>query len=419
MGMKWMQRLLWPTVSGGTPEPGLYHYREERDGRVRRYHLRIDADGAGVLTVDARGLCRLSPVGVMMAQGLLGGEAPASLGARVARAFRGRSVDAIHDDLRDLQATLKRLSLGRAGAVRDLDGIGASPFARSLSAPLCADVEVGTLQAGRAVVDRLRAIGVPQVVWVLGDEPAPEHLPELVERAEDQGLICGLRTRASALPLALLERAIEAGLDHLDLLFLPEAELHAAWLGEGDREAAGRNLALAREAEIGAPAVVALRPGEDEPAAAIEALRSFGFRQAAFHALLDPEGEAGRALPQLAVDLEEALTAAGFPGQWGPPHAVPAAAHPKAARRGPRTVGEVTVRVLAGGEILPPTGAPNPVGNLLGESWARLWQAPAFTPWREASEAPERCPTCPGLEICEGGCPAEAGSWASSGEVRS
>ena len=47
--------------------PGLYHYDRQGNGERSRIHLRIDADGSGLLLVNANRVIRLNPTAAFMA----------------------------------------------------------------------------------------------------------------------------------------------------------------------------------------------------------------------------------------------------------------------------------------------------------------------------------------------------------------
>jgi MoaA/NifB/PqqE/SkfB family radical SAM enzyme len=273
---------------------------------------------------------------------------------------------------------------------------------------------VASLASGRAIVDRLRSVGVPHVVWVLeGSEPAG-HLPELVERAEDHGLVCGLRARASDLPAQALEGAIAAGLDHVDLLFGGADTRHAEIFGQDDLGHLRAHLEAVRGEMLGCRAVVPLPTEERHLSIAdlVDGVVARGFGTAAFFFLVaaTPEPEAvGALLRQWSVDLERALEVTRLPGEICVPEQVAAEGWRAQARRGPRTIGEATVGVTGEGLVLPPEGPATPAGNLIGERWDRIWAAPVFSAWREAGAEPERCGVCPGLEACRRGCLADPG----------
>jgi radical SAM protein with 4Fe4S-binding SPASM domain len=74
------------------------------------------------------------------------------------------------------------------------------------------------------------------------------------------------------------------------------------------------------------------------------------------------------------------------------------------------------VRVEADGTVYAPRGPGIACGNLLKQRWARIWQHPAFRRHRLGEAAPGRCPTCPGLALCDGGCVKDPSGWSDDTE---
>jgi radical SAM protein with 4Fe4S-binding SPASM domain len=99
---------------------------------------------------------------------------------------------------------------------------------------------------------------------------------------------------------------------------------------------------------------------------------------------------------------------------WAPP--VAADSNDAAAAlicAGPRCTGDVTIRVEPDGAVIPPRGPWRIAGNLLHDEWETIWGRPAFRIYRERMAKPKTCPICPGLAICESGCPADPDGWTS------
>jgi len=46
-----------------------------------------------------------------------------------------------------------------------------------------------------------------------------------------------------------------------------------------------------------------------------------------------------------------------------------------------------------------------PLGNILKDSWKKIWNHPICQKVRERKYVPEKCHECPSLNICGGGCP--------------
>lgn len=402
--------------------PGLHHYfRELDEGQVVRYHLRVENDGAGLLICNATAAARLSPTGVLIAHQLLKGEKDeGGLVAVLRRTFRGGTAQSWRADIARVDALLDELAEpgGRYPLV-NLDDPHATVHRRMLCAPLSAVLEPGGVEARRGLMDRLWKAAVPQVILLAGADPS--HLVELVEHAEDIGLIAGVRGTASVLGRdGLLEEMALAGLDHLGVLYAG-AEWHDDLLGEGDFEAAEELLQAAQAAEVCPVAVVPLTV----PTVAHFDVVARSAKQLGVSALMvfaiasreaSPEEDAvlpQRALRQAAVTAEEIADRYDLdliwtaPLEWSPEQPLKTQ-----VRAGPRAAGDASIRVAANGDIRVPQGPPEVVGNLAEMSWSSIWAHPAFRAYREATEPPERCPVCPLLTVCNAGCPAEPATWS-------
>lgn len=397
----------------------IHHYVREVDGQVARYHLRIERDGAGLLLANATAALRLSPSGVVIARRLLEGAGAGEVAAHVARAFRGAARRKVEEDVARVTQALDAL-VTRADRypLRDMDGPETSVYRRTLSAPLRADVGG---DAGGEVDRVLRALwnaGVPQVVFAIPDQAARERATRWVELAGDLGMITGVRARASI--LGRPGDLAAAGLDYAEILWAGNAAgVHDAIAGDGDFAALEVLFADVRGIELCAAAWVPLiGPTFDDLDEIAEAAVSHGARAMTVAAIVaeDPEqggALAARALPQAAALAEEVAERLGVAVTWAPPtEREPAISIAAQVLRGPRSVGDASVRVTTDGAVLPPTGPATPAGNILRESWDVVWGRAPFRGFREATDDPSRCDTCPGLASCGIGCPRDPSTWA-------
>ena len=416
-----LKRALFPAEAGGAPiAPGLHTFSREIDGRIARYHLRVEADGYGTLIANVMHAVRLAPSGVVLAYGLLRGDEPAAQ-RQVARAFRGASHARVAEDLTEVRKLVEEMGLGRgAYPIRALDG-DATLSRRALAAPLVADVVPGELADTLEVLRRLWDAGVPQVVLAPAGTARTAHLPRLVERAEDLGLVCGLRARATDLAgTDLLDGVAMAGLDHLDLFCASAAAAsHDAIFGAGDRQRAIETIAACHALELCPTAVTPLLATTldemDQIAAELARLRVPAWTIFAI-------AEAGRgggqvlgdaALRQAAATAEELADHFDLNLVWAPAcERDPGVPLADQARRGPRVSGSAGVRVEADGSVGPKDGRARAAGNLLRDPWKKIWAHDAFRAWRESTDEPAPCDACPGLLACAAGCPADPATWA-------
>lgn len=405
-----------------TVPPGLHHFFRVADGALSRFHLRVEPDGHGLLIANASLAARLSPAGVLMAHGILNGQADETILRTLAQTFRGVGRYDQERDLLQVRALITDLALpGEEAPVLNLDDAAWVESPRQLLAPLNADVPLAPPEQLRPLIARLWEVGIPHLTLAVPEAPDREHLIRAVERAEDTGLICGVRGRASDLAAeGLLPALAQAGVDHVDVFYAADQpERHDRLFGAGDHAAARAVLQQARALEVYPVAVIPLveatLPGLADTLADLRALE---LRDVSVFAIAEvvetPDDAVGAdALPQAAALVDEAAHRSQVRYVWQPP-VRRLATRPLAeqARRGPRCSSDYSARVEPDGQVFPPRGPRQSAGNLLTERWDAIWDGPAFRHYRERLNAPTRCAQCPGLVVCAADCPREPAGWA-------
>ncbi|MBP7690975.1 MAG: SPASM domain-containing protein [Anaerolineales bacterium] len=403
-------------------KPGLYHFLRVSAGVQTRFHLRAEPDGYGLLLANASLAARLSPAGALIAHSLLSGQSEATVLRALGETFRGAGRAELERDVARLRDLITTLQVPGDGApVLNLDDAAWLDRPRQFLAPLQADVPLAPPEQLRPVIARLWEIGVPQVTISVPAGPDRAHLVQAVERAEDTGLICGVRGRASDLRAAgLLPDLARAGLDHVNLYYASDQpEPHDRLLGAGDHAAAHAGWAEAQALELypvaEVPLVEATLPRLTET---LSDLRARGVLDCAVFAIAEivetPDDAVGaEALPQAAALVEEAAEASRVRYLWHPPvRRNPALSLAEQVRRGPRCSGDVAMRVEPDGAVFAPRGPRHSAGNLLTTSWDEIWAHPVFQRYRERLQAVTRCDRCPGLTVCAADCPREPAGWA-------
>jgi hypothetical protein len=368
--------------------PGLYHYMREADGSMIRFHLRADSTGDGLLLANAAAAAQLRPSGVIIAKAILDGDEEPAVVARLQKCFRGLSPEVAAADIRQVRKIIDELATPRDNyPIINLTDPAFLTRRAPLEKPLSADVPMGPIDAVRPILERLWDLGVPHVTFTAGKGPLAEDLVLAVERAEDLGLITGVRGRGSVLAKgALIGELAAAGLDHLDVTILScDPDVHDGLTAAGDRAEAMEAIASARENEVCPVAEIALvRQTMTTIDETIEWLGGLEINNAAVFGIATAEaaapgapstGEPIRAgdLPRAAHWIDEAADVYGLrllcyptlrfdPGR---PLADQIAA-------GPRTSGDAAIRVEPGGAVIPPRGPYQSAGNLLQEEWATI-----------------------------------------------
>lgn len=402
----------------------IFHYERLEGEWPTRFHLRVDPDGAGVLLANASEAANLSPVGVVMARLLLEADDEGAVRAAVHAQFARVPETQLTADIAAMRQLIANLSQpGDNYPITDLGDPDATGFTRALAAPLRADVVQGELETTEHIIRKLWDAAIPHVTILARPDANVLELPLIAQTAEDLGMISGIRALATWLEPKVIEEATMAGLDHLDLLYVsPDADEHDALTGAGDL---GRVLAAFEQCRALELCPVAEVPLMDANADIIDevmaGLREIGVSNAVFFALTCADDDAAadaagalpaRALPQVATVMVEASEEERVRYLWAPPVWFDVA-HSLAdqVQAGPRTAGDVAIRVEADGSVLPPHGRGD-AGNILTEPWEDIWDHDSFARYRERTQAPPRCADCPDLAICATGCPKDPSGWS-------
>lgn len=407
-------------------EPGIHHFTHEDSGTYTRFHLRIDPDGQGNLLVNATVAARLSPAGAMIAKELLDGKSTSDIITTVKASFRGASDEKIRHDIKQLALIISDLSLpGDNYPIINLDDAAVSSHAARLMAPMRADISLTSGSEIAPILDRLWEVGIPHVTFVSGKGSEVKHLVRAVERAEDLGMIAGVRGQAMDLSLTGVARDLAfAGADYISLFYASaEEQPHDSLLGKGDHRSVEplfreiRDLEVTRVAEI--PLVFSNTSTLGDT---LFSLRRMDISNVNFFAIALPDGThsgedsgalSASALPQLADLVEEWASDSAVRYVWQPPQWRNfKIGLDEQVQLGARCSDDLSVRIEPWGDVIPARGPYLSAGNILVDEWESIWNHQAFRRYRERVEMPTRCEECPGLAICAADCPREASGWS-------
>jgi radical SAM protein with 4Fe4S-binding SPASM domain len=412
---------------------GLYHYSREANGTYTRFHLRVDPDGHGMLLANATIAARLSPSGVLIAKELLEGTPEKAIYDRLQRTFRGASRERMERDLERVAALIANLaSPGDNYPIINLEDAAISPYEARLIAPLQADVPLAEPEKILPIVDRLWEAAIPHVTFLVPDNADMLHLVRAVERAEDLGMIAGIRARALYLQRSgSLADLANAGLDHVTIPYASAAPaIHDDLLGAGDHES---TVAVFEELIALEVAPVAEIPLIDQTLGGLidtlNSLLAHSIGNVLFFAIAAPDdlppnlragALAASAMPQTAGIVEDLSNQLQVRFIWQPTvMRDPARRMSEQVRQGARTSDELSILVKPDGEVIPPRGPYRSAGNLLTDEWTSIWNDDSFRRYRERIERPTRCDDCPDLVICAADCPRKQQGWSQPAGVTS
>jgi radical SAM protein with 4Fe4S-binding SPASM domain len=300
-----------------------------------------------------------------------------------------------------------------------------SPHVTPLHRPISADVPLCKPFYMEPILSRLWDEGIPHVTIIAGKDPVEKDLIRAVEKAEDWGLITGVRGRGSDLAHGTrIPDLAQAGLDHLDVYCLSiDEQIHDALVGKSDYKFAIKALLMAQKREVCPVAVVALvKPTLTTIDDTLAAIADHGVVNACLFAVAttDPAEQSSGAL--LAGELVQAAAMAEETAEryrlrllWYPPVRYnPELPLGNQICRGPRTSGDSAIRVDPDGCVIPARGPYQSPGNIVKESWNTIAKRAVYVDYRRRLEADTHCFTCPGLAICAADCPRNPQGWADA-----
>ncbi len=223
---------------------GTHHKQDVEDEKPYRLHLRLGADGSGVLVVNASTVLHLNPTAAEYAYHFIKGTAPEEAAREVSARYRVDRQTALADfaDFADRIRTL--ITTPDLDPVSFLDFDRASPHSAELTAPLRLDCaityelppgskggyapdknverELSTGEWGD-ILDKAWAAGIPHITLTGGEPTLRADLPDLIARAEQNGQVCGLLTDGLMLSdKGYLDILLQTGLDHVLLVLQPD-----------------------------------------------------------------------------------------------------------------------------------------------------------------------------------------------------
>ena len=402
---------------------GLYHAMREAGGGYSRFHLRVESDGSGMLIANAMAAARLSPSGTVIVKGLLDGKNQAEILDTLTANFKGASEAVMQEDIAKVNALIEDIATpGDTYPIFNLEDPALSPHTAQLIAPLQAAVPLAPPEQLVPIIDQLWEVGIPHITLLVPPAPEAAYLIRAVERAEDLGMIAGVRGRASDLYQGtLLNDLAQAGVDHVTFIYASDdPAIHDVLCGTGDHAAATTVITWLEDNQICAVAEIPLiEPTLDTLKDTVNTIIAKGADNLSFVAIATTDESpsdgafAADAMPQVATLVEETAHEAQARFIWEPPiQRNPAKLLTEQIQEGPRCSADVAVRVEPDGSVIPPRGPYRSAGNLLHDTWESIWKNEAFKIYRERVEAPTRCDRCPGLTICAADCPRKPAGWS-------
>lgn len=197
-----------------------------------RLHLRVEPDGNGILIVNASSVLHLNQTATEMAHNILTGKTDIDNAKLISRRFKVSQQDSLQD-VKSFHAQINQLLSANDLAPEQLVSFETHVNSNNLSAPFRLDCYLNGgfenagdtlgLQSWKGIMLHAYQAGIPHVVLCGGEPTEIDWLIDLIAYTEELGLVTGLVSRGPKLANSdYVNKLIEAGLDHLMVVFDPE-----------------------------------------------------------------------------------------------------------------------------------------------------------------------------------------------------
>lgn len=446
MAIRWARRWSPNPALHQDLVPGLYAYGQGQ-ANERQLHLRVEADGSGVLLVDVTDAVHLNSTATLLAKLALD-TTPVDEAVRYLRhRFRGVDRHQAQVQAERIYAMVAHFKTASGCPTCGLEGLAhAELFSTPVHAPYKADLALTygcnnacrhcynergrkamvslSVAEWRQVLDRLAAVGVPHIVFTGGEPTLFPALIDLIRYASNLGLVTGLNTNGRRLADRGFAVALaRSGLSHVQItLESCRTEVHNAMTQAASFEETVAGIQNALDAGLYTITNTTLtRRNLDHVEAMVDFLYDLGLRTIAANGMIyagrgcqEPDAIPESELGPLLVRLRDRVEERGMRLFWYTPTAW-CRLSPMELDLGPRrcNAAEYSICVEPNGDVLPCQSYYQPAGNLLCDSWPSIWESPLFHSFRDRTSdprgcgLPETCWTCPDLAMCGGGCRLE------------
>lgn len=418
--------------------PGLYHFQFGEGDLPRRFHLRVEPGGKGLLTIDASRIIHLNETATEYVKMILEGADDRAVIRRVRSRYRVDEETVLHD-LKEIQEKIEVLADDwKVCPISFLNVEKIEPFSTPVSAPYRMDLaltyrcdnncihcyverprdypELDT-ESWKMVLLKLWEIGIPHVVFTGGEATLREDLVELVEYAENTGFVTGILTNGRGLAKnSLMERLADAGLDHIQITIESHLkDVHDRMTGcAGSFEEVLEGIRAAVESPVYTitnTTIASLNRGTIVETAKF--LCGLGLDGVAMNGIIYTGGakekELGVSENEMAGILERVIavtTRAGMNFIWYTPTRY-CELDPVSLGLGPKqcTAAKYNMCIEPNGDVIPCQSSYRVAGNILSDEWEEIWNSPICLYFRNREYAPGECLDCESFPLCGASCP--------------
>jgi radical SAM protein with 4Fe4S-binding SPASM domain len=436
--MSFLRRILRPPA---VPQ-GRYTYRGKGEFAKMSLQLRIEPDGRGVMLINANTVLHLNKTASAYAYFFMQGMPQNHVLKKIRRTYRVSAAKA-KVDYEKLVYTISTLAqTEKVCPVSFLEVEKEEPFTYQYSAPLRMDMaltfkcqnncihcytggpretaELNTNQ-WKEVIARLSQIGVFILTFTGGEPTLREDLPELLQYAQSKGMVTGLITNGRKLKdKAYVKILEEAGLDFVQITLeshVPKIhDLMTAAKGSWKETVAGIKNTAQSQIYVTTNTTLSKYNAPDflKTIDYIKELNvaAFGCNSLIYSgkatAISQEFALPVEALNELLPKIRDKAHQLGLKFLWYTPTQY-CRFDPVQLGLGVKSCTAAMINMCVGpnGDVYPCQSYFESLGNILVDSWEKIWNHPLAVKIRNRAYVEPKCKGCPQLQICGGGCPLE------------
>jgi radical SAM protein with 4Fe4S-binding SPASM domain len=421
---------------------GRYTYRGEGEFARMALQLRIQPDGRGVIVINANTVLHLNETASAYTYYFMKGMPESDVLKQIRRMYRVNAAKA-KADYEKLVYTISTLArTEKICPISFLEVEKEEPFTYQYSAPLRMDLaltfkcqndcvhcyaggphetpELNTSQ-WKEVIDRLSQIGIFILTFTGGEPTLREDLPELLQYAQNKGMVTGLITNGRKLKDKEYVKILEkAGLDFVQVtLESHQPKIHdlmTAAKGSWKETVAGIKNAAQSQIYVTTNTTLS-KYNAPEFLRTIDYIKELDVAAFGCNSLIY-SGKANAISQEFALPveaLEELLPKIRDKAQqlnlkflWYTPTQY-CRFDPVQLGLGVKSCTAAMINMCVGpnGDVYPCQSYFESLGNILVDSWEKIWNHPLAVKIRNREYVEPKCKDCPQLQVCGGGCPLE------------
>jgi len=421
---------------------GRYTYRGKDEFAGMSLQLRIQPDGRGVMVINANTVLHLNQTASAYTYYFMQGMPERGVLKQIRRMYRVSAAKA-KADYEKLVYTISTLArTEKICPISFLEVEKEEPFSYQYSAPLRMDLaltfkcqndcvhcyaggphetaELNTSQ-WKEVIDRLSQIGIFILTFTGGEPTLREDLPELLQYAQNKGMVTGLITNGRKLKDKEYVKTLEkAGLDFVQVtLESHQPKIHdliTAAKGSWKETVAGIKNAAQSQIYVTTNTTLSKYNASDF-LRTIDYIKELGVAAFGCNSLIY-SGKANAVSQEFALPIEalkELLPKIRDKAQqlklkflWYTPTQY-CRLDPVQLGLGVKSCTAAMINMCVGpnGDVYPCQSYFESLGNILVDKWEKIWNHPLAVKIRNREYVEPKCKDCPQLQVCGGGCPLE------------